>query len=854
MDSNHYEKEDDDDEGIDAEEKEPKLKYSRMVNDLLNILKNDSASCVAVHPKFVCVGTEWGMIHLLDHQGNNVNRELRAHSVAINQISIDGNGDHIASCSDDGRVLVFGLYNSDNDHDLKMERLVRSVAIDPFYYKPGSGRRFITGDERLVLHEKRYFSRWKQTVLGDASVEGGVKTMKWSPGGDLLAWASHKGFRVYDLVSKTSLGLIQWPTKTEVDLKCHICWKGNYCVIVGWGDTVKVCAVREKAAVQPLDASKFYVQLVFSLPVDVIVCGVGPLDNNIVVFGCAKGPNGVSAGERPLLQVIQPDNEGFMDLGSDLLSLRGFAKYAASDYSLECLPEEGRFVVVSPKDIVVACPYDIDDRVDWLKKHKKYQMALDAIQESEKPLVRNTRLTVGQEFIDHLMANKKYEEAAALCPKIVGADKMKWEQELRKFANVNQLRTLSGYLPTSHDSALAKHNYEMVLYEFLRMDYEGFLKKIKEWPHRLYNLQAVANSTLEHILHSENKSNPVLLEALAVLYSHMGKHDKALSMYIKLQNKGVFELIRQHKLYWTIHKSAKELMKLDSKQAIETMIDTPKVEAGQDPWHVTVEPKNIVDALADDKYYLYLYLDKLDEKKPKECRPFHTLLVTLYADFKKEKLLGLLKKSDHYAIQEALEICQQRSFHEEMVHLLGLIGNTKEALTLILTEIKDFERAVDFCKEHDDADLWDDLINYSLGKPVYITTLFKRIGTYVDPRILIQRIDVKQEIPLLKDALVKMMQDYNLQVRIQEDCNKINSSDYFDLHTRMISTRQRGFVVRSDNHCGRCHEKLFQKNLKEGTVPAEITIFNCSHMFHSSCLPVEDHCIICTTNKKPFST
>jgi hypothetical protein len=55
--------------------------------------------------QFVCVGSHWGMIHLLDHQGNNVrNKELRAHTVAVNQISIDQNGDFIASCSDDGKV------------------------------------------------------------------------------------------------------------------------------------------------------------------------------------------------------------------------------------------------------------------------------------------------------------------------------------------------------------------------------------------------------------------------------------------------------------------------------------------------------------------------------------------------------------------------------------------------------------------------------------------------------------------------------------------------------------------------------------------------------------------------------
>lgn len=50
------------------------------------------------------------MIHLLDHQGNSIrSKELRAHTVAVNQISIDANGDYLASCSDDGKVCVFKL-------------------------------------------------------------------------------------------------------------------------------------------------------------------------------------------------------------------------------------------------------------------------------------------------------------------------------------------------------------------------------------------------------------------------------------------------------------------------------------------------------------------------------------------------------------------------------------------------------------------------------------------------------------------------------------------------------------------------------------------------------------------------
>lgn len=47
----------------------------------------------------------------------------------------------------------------------------------------------------------------------------------------------------------------------------------------------------------------------------------------------------------------------------------------------------------------------------------------------------------------------------------------------------------------------------------------------------------------------------------------------------------------------------------------------------------------------------------------------------------------------------------------------GRIGNTKEALVLITGELGDIEQAIAFCKEHDDMELWEDLIQYSLNKP-----------------------------------------------------------------------------------------------------------------------------------------
>lgn len=96
--------------------------------------------------QFLCVGSHWGAIHLLDHQGNAVEfKTFQAHTVAVNQISIDQNGDYIASCSDDGRVFIISLYNSENTQNMCTGRLVKCISIDPNYFKTGNTKRFITG-------------------------------------------------------------------------------------------------------------------------------------------------------------------------------------------------------------------------------------------------------------------------------------------------------------------------------------------------------------------------------------------------------------------------------------------------------------------------------------------------------------------------------------------------------------------------------------------------------------------------------------------------------------------------------------------------------------------------------------
>lgn len=123
---------------------------------------------------------------------------------------------------------------------------------------------------------------------------------------------------------------------------------------------------------------------------------------------------------------------------------------------------------------------------------------------------------------------------------------------------------------------------------------------------------------------------------------------------------------------------------------------------------------------------MFQYLDEFD--KIDNSGRFHWKLVNLYAKYHHDKLLSFLKRSNNYPIQEALDICKRELFYPEMVYLLGRMGNTMEALSIIIHKLKDIQMAINFCKENDDMDLWNDLINQSIDKPQIMTKLLDGIA------------------------------------------------------------------------------------------------------------------------------
>lgn len=74
----------------------------------------------------------------------------------------------------------------------------------------------------------------------------------------------------------------------------------------------------------------------------------------------------------------------------------------------------------------------------------------------------------------------------------------------------------------------------MVLYEYLTFDTTGFLELIVEWPPELYDTAVIINAIKQHLKeHLNADGSNILLEALAILYTHENKFEEALMTYLR---------------------------------------------------------------------------------------------------------------------------------------------------------------------------------------------------------------------------------------------------------------------------------------------------------------------------------
>ncbi|RXK35663.1 vacuolar protein sorting 41 [Tremella mesenterica] len=822
----------DDESEDDAEEEEPALKYSRLKGQIPEILAKDTASAIDISPRVIALGTHNGMVHVLSYEGSKVN-SFRPHAASITCLRMDEENDFVATASFEGRVVIHSITSTES-YAFDYKRPMRAIALEPGFSKKTT-RRFVCGGMagNLILQEKGWLG-YKEQILH--SGEGPIWAIEWR--GSLIAWAN-------DMANRGANA-----PRAEL-FRCTLVWKDDTTLLIAWADHIKVVRIRSRsrptASIGPPILS---IELTADYQVDCMISGIAQYQSSYMVLAYIspdtfeneatqdRAEQRRKAANPPELRLIQKGEE----VSADELQLSNFHMNGCNDYSLvKSRRDQEVFFVLSPSDVIVVRPRDDADHVEWLVERERFEEALTAaeVMQMEHGAALDVK-AIGLKYMRHLIERGDYAHAANLAPKMLKSDRQGWETWVYIFVQKHQLSAIIPLIPTK-EPQLSRPVYEMIIGYLVVNDRLLLLEILTTWPADVYDIGTVMSAVQGEL--QATKDDPTLLECMGELHILSRQPAKALPYFLRLRKSNVFDLIREHNLFSAIQDQALLLVEFDQERVTHTPQENPNAEKGKhgaaiqllvDHTH-SIPIDRVVHQLEVRPQYLYMYLDTLFDKDSQLILPYSDRMIELCAAYDREKLMPFLRASNFYDLEKALNICKSREYVDEMVFLLGRMGNNKQALMLIIERLGDVKKAIEFASEQADEDLWEDLLSYSETRPDFIRALLEHVGAEINPIRLIRRIKDGMEIPGLKPALVKILQASNLQVSLLDGCRHVLNSDCSFLATDLQKGQTGSARGSLSSTCDFCQLPLFPPSASSSSPIVPTLGYLCKHLVHSTC-------------------
>lgn len=433
------------------------------------------------------------------------------------------------------------------------------------------------------------------------------------------------------------------------------------------------------------------------------------------------------------------------------------------------------------------------------------------------PAAEQEKARLGELWLEQLVNDEKWTEAAEVCGKVLRKP-ARWEYWAWVFVKKDKLDEITPHIPIDLHPALPAEIYEFILHHYVSRDLSRFKELVETWPSDLFDPNNVT-VVIEEQLHSpsieaESDEWRILTDCLAKLFLVGGHYREALHCYVRLQDAdAAMSLVKEHHLVDAISDNipafimiriSKAQMKSAPKVELEELAAEPIQLLASEAYTGIVPPETVVSQLkaAGRVLFLYLYLRALwrgeslshEASKPRRGRGAHArdaasklaadegkalidgfadTAVEVFADYDRPLLMEFLQTSISYTFETAIHICEQRRFTQELIYLFSKMGQTKRALNLILSDLKDVSQAITFAKSQEDPDLWEDLLDYSMDKPKFIHGLLVEAGTSIDPMKLVRRIPSGLEIEGLRDGLSRLMREHDLQASISQGAARI---------------------------------------------------------------------------------
>lgn len=770
----------------DSDADDEVFSYARVAALPAALFRRDMLSACRIHSNLHVYGTDGGVVHIADGTGAPL-RTVRVHRSAVLYISVDASAKFFATASIDGTVMVASVRDPNDTVQANFRRPVHAIALSPNY---SSTRSYVSGGTagQIVLSERGWLKARADTVL--AQTTSAVLALAWTPRG--LVWCNDDGLTVYDMDARTVRGQIPRPEGRHAEGYTPRLAVSGTMVTAAWAHTVLVVDIAQGELVHRLELAFPVAGAVPFHQSQIAVLAVGRRSAELKLLSSTTGVE-VYADELEMHRVDR-------DRGGNQV-VNQFHLVAESPATAEVAQPEPkseetqsmRLWIVSPKDAIIARERNARDHLDWLVAHSKFVEAYQAAKTAKFEVEKIEKIGLGLRAAQQLVDQQLYEPAAFILPEIL-SDPTQWLLWSNQFISAGHSLTLGDVVPAS---ALGGKVHDTILEAAVSQgDYTRLRTWVKAWPLDVYDGVALAER-LERVVNAGEGGEPALL-VYADLLLKLGEYVRAALALVRANAPQVFRVVSHYHL-WTEPEIVAVLGQvitagdgdLGDGQYVNRLRELIAVRS-------EISPQRVAAQLQSEKnqdLLLFGYLSELrlvDETLVGE-KPLVDLMVRLYAQYDRRQLLGFLEKFDTYDIDASVAMCRELGLTNELVYLLGRLGQSHEALSLIVTELHDYDRAVAFARTQD-AEIWDELVSYvgQSQSPELVLALLRCVE--VSPARVLAMVPADMPIPGLKTALCRVINGQEVSVALHEGALTIVNNEARRETQTLRSKRLAGLV------------------------------------------------------------
>ncbi|EGW32401.1 uncharacterized protein SPAPADRAFT_153273 [Spathaspora passalidarum NRRL Y-27907] len=792
----------------------PKLKYTRLNKLPPNFFNKDPVSTCCIHDSYFIFATHSGVIHISTPDFQPI-RTFKAHRASV--LSIYTDGTYFATASMDGTVVIGSIVDEKDIVAYNFQRPVHAVVLDKHY---STNRSFISGgmSGKVILSNRSWMGKRTDVVLDEGS--GPIVSLERVD--DLLFWMNDKGINIYNFSLKQMLLVVDkpedsprsdlyWPRVTFPDPNRIIIAWSNYIwslkISIKQNSDEKVTSsgmskiLPSTASISFRNIQEKEVEIEHIFKVDSLICGITSFTDDLWMILSYDPPTLDDTTGK--LQFNNPDLKLINSVTGEVefeeeLGLKNVENLGLNDFTLGSHIETStKYYIISAKDAVVAQELTLNDRLSWYLETEEFLHAWEISEHLVSPI---KRLNYGIQYVDSLIKEDDWVSAGKYLQKFLDIKDIKdnetrsgtitssstqddsyakeivnqWEIWSNIYINSGHIIDLTDIIPITSD--LPKDIYNQILKYWINTNQEKLHDLITQWDIEVYDVKQI-QSQLEDIVRTEDSSQ--LEKSLVLLYDKSLEPAKAIPHMVHLKDHNIVEYLSKNHILSQFINELPDIISLRfDKDELETL-PISKIQSKISDIVSTlvdkrleVSPKVIVELFSSMPFISFFYLEKLNEIDSYLVAPFGNERVKLYSQFKRESLLPFLHKNTGYDIDEAINICEQNEYIEELVYLLGRIGQNKKALELITTRLNDPIMAIKFAKRQNDKEAWNILLDYSMEKPDFIKALIENSdessNAYYDPITILKRMPKDIKVPGLNDSVIEFSKNNDLNMILNQ--------------------------------------------------------------------------------------